>query len=141
MNAHAASDFGSTGSRVLDDLAEVIGTEAALALAWEFRGQRLYVPQDPDREPRIAAAIGADKARKLCDSFWRTTVAIPMNVALERRVHLLARAGVTKREIARECCIREARVYSILARIAAGKSAADRPANERPVDDRQLPLI
>lgn len=125
----ASTEFRSTGSRVLDDLAEVIGVEAAMALAWEFRGQRLYVPQDPNREPRIAAAIGEDAARRLCDSFWRTTVSIPMNVALDRRVAQLAAQGVTKREIARQCCIREARVYAILARIAAeGES-------------RQLPLL
>lgn len=104
-----------TGSRILDDLAEVIGEEAAFALAWEFRGQRVYVPQDPAREPRIAAAIGEALAIKFCDVFWRTIVSFPLNVLLVRKVRLLAGQKVTKREIARQCCIREARVYAILA--------------------------
>ena len=92
-------------------------------LAWEFRGQRLYVPQDPNREPRIAAAIGEELARKLCDSFWRTTVTVPMNVVLAWKVQQLADEGITKREIARLCCIREARVYAIL---AAARESDDR---------------
>lgn len=104
-----------TGSRVLDDLAEVIGREAAMELAWEFRGQRLYVPKDPGREPRIAGAIGSEAAKHLCEAFWRTTIAIPMNAALEHRVRELAAGRIlTRTEIARRCCIRVERVYAIL---------------------------
>lgn len=116
-----------TGSRVLDDLAEVIGEVAAMELAWEFRGQRLYVPQDPDREPRLAEAIGAEAARHFCEAFWRTTIAMPMQAVLDHRVRKLAAQGdLTRSEIARRCCIRVARVYSILAKVR---------------DDRQLSLL
>jgi hypothetical protein len=48
----------STGSRVLDEIAGVIGTRAALVLGCAFRGERVYIPKDPAREPRIAEAIG-----------------------------------------------------------------------------------
>ncbi|PIW54612.1 MAG: hypothetical protein COW16_10515 [Sphingomonadales bacterium CG12_big_fil_rev_8_21_14_0_65_65_10] len=107
----------TTGSHVLDELAEVIGREAALELAWEFRGERLYIPKDKTREPRIAEAIGETAATKFCDVFWRTTITLPMTVALKHKVLQLVEQGeMTKREIARFCHIREARVYDIIAR-------------------------
>lgn len=115
-----------TGSQVLDDLAEVIGQDAVMALGWEFRGQRLYVPKDPAREPRIAEAIGDEATRQFCRIFGGTMVAFPMKVLIEARVRELAAAGVTKTEIARRLSIREARVYAIL--------AAAR-------DDRQMTLL
>jgi hypothetical protein len=105
-----------TGSRVLDDLAEVVGEEAAFALASEFMGERVYIPKDPDVEPRIAEAIGADQARHLCDAFWRTVVTFPSKIVIERRVVQLAEQNITKREIARRLKIRQARVFAILAR-------------------------
>lgn len=117
MNEPAASDLQSTGSTVLDDVAEVIGRRAALDLALEFRGERLYVPKDPAREPLIAKTIGEELAAKFCAAFWRTHIAMPMGIALEHRVRELAAQGeLTKREIARLLRIREARVYAILQR-------------------------
>ena len=101
---------------MLDDIAEVIGVEAAFALAWEFRGQRPYVPKDPGCELRIAAAIGTDRAERFCDVFGGTILPIPFTVVIEQRVRAMADGTRTKREIARLCCIREARVYAILAR-------------------------
>lgn len=104
-----------TGSRVIDDLAEVIGEDAAMELAWHFRGQRLYVPKDPANEPEIGGAIGDEKARHFCDVFGGTSVPVPFSPVVRWKVLQLADEGLTKREIARQCCIREARVYSILA--------------------------
>jgi len=118
MNAAFSRSGQGTGSRILDDLAEVIGEEAAFALAWEFRGERVYVPKDPALEPRIAEAIGEDNARRFCETFWRTLMSFPTKVIIERKVMELASANppVPKREIARRLKIREARVYAILAR-------------------------
>ena len=106
----------STGSQVLDDLAEVIGEEAAFALAAEFMGERVYIPKNPDNEPRISEAIGDDLARRLCDRFYRTIIPFPSKVVIERRVVQLAEQGLPKREIARRLKIRQARVFAILAR-------------------------
>lgn len=103
------------GSRVLDDLAEVIGEKKALDLAWEFRGERLYVPEDHTIEPRIQAAIGEQAARQLSDVFHKSIMPIPMTVPTERKVlQLVAQGQMTRREIARFVGIREARVYAIL---------------------------
>lgn len=109
MNATAASP--GTGSRILDDIAEVIGEAAALTLALEFRGQKFYVPQDPAGEPRIAKAIGEDLARQFCSVFWRLTLYLPFREALRREVHRLAATDMTRREIAGHLHIAERQVY------------------------------
>ena len=54
-----------TGSRILDDIAEVIGETAAYALAWEFKGERVYLPKDHTREPRLAGIVGEETAVRL----------------------------------------------------------------------------
>lgn len=105
-----------TGSRVLDEVAEVIGVEATFALAEEFMGERVYIPKDPGNEPRIAETIGADQARKLCDVLWRTIVPFPVKVVIERRAIELAGQGLTKQEIARRLKISQSRVFAILKR-------------------------
>lgn len=106
----------STGSRVLDEIAGVIGTRAALVLGCAFRGERVYIPKDPAREPRIAEAIGEELARALCDVMGGTPVSVPVRVVLHHAVKQHADAGMTRRDIARHLKIREAQVYEILKR-------------------------
>jgi len=124
MNAHAASS--GTGSRILDDLSEVIGEEAAFALAAEFMGERVYIPKDPAIEPRIEQAIGVEKAAQLCEAFWRTYIPFPTRVVIERLVVQLAERTdppMTKREIAQTLKIRQALVFAILKRHREAKQA------------------
>jgi ketopantoate reductase len=127
-----------TGSQVLDDVAEVIGAQAALDLAFEFRGCRLYVPKDPDREPRIAAAIGAELAAKLCDHYYRTIMYMPISEALRLKAHALCAQGITKREIAEALHITERRVYRLLESAAPSVRRARPP---RPEDPRQIRMF
>ena len=132
----SAAATKGTGSRILDDLAEVIGEAAALALAWEFRGLNLYIPQDPGREPGIAKAIGEDLAVRLCDVFWRTSIYMPLREVTRARVHQLAgNTNMTKQEIAIELGIAERQVYRLL------ESAARSAALDCAVDDRQMKLL
>lgn len=106
--------FASTGSAVLDEIAAVIGPQAALDFAVEFRGERVYIPKNPAREPRIAEVIGEELARKLCDTMFSTIVRVPMRAVLEQKVlQLLEEGKMTRREIARHLRIREGRVYEI----------------------------
>lgn len=113
------TSFG-TGSQVLDDIAEVIGEQAAFALAFEFRGQKFYVPQEQGGEPRIAKAIGEELARQFCSAFWRLTMYLPFREALRREVRRLAATGITRREIARHLHIAERQVYRLLEKKASG---------------------
>lgn len=124
-----------TGSRTLDDLAEVIGHEAVFALAWAFRGERLYIPKDPANAPRIAEAIGSEAAQRLCDVFWRMTIYMPMREATRLQVHRLAGEGMTRRDIARRLSIAERQVYRLLESPPTASLAIG------PLDDRQLSLL
>lgn len=117
---HRAASSG-TGSRILDELAEVIGETAALDLAWAFRGIVLYIPKNPDTEPRIAEAIGDELAARLCEALWRVSVYMPFTEILRRKVLALDAANVSRREIALQLGIAERRVYRILER--SGESA------------------
>lgn len=110
----------STGSLILDDIAEVLGEQATFALAEEFIGETIYIPQRPEAQPRIAEAIGQHLAWKLCDAFWRTYIPFPATVVIERRVLDLCEQGMKKREIARRLKIKQARVFRILQRWRAG---------------------
>ena len=106
----------STGSPVLDDIAELIGVEAAMELAYVFLGERLYIPKDPATEPKIAETIGEENARLLCSAKWRTHVQIPRQIVLRHKVVQMAEAGARKIEIVRETRLGERHVYQILAR-------------------------
>lgn len=127
---------------MLDDVAEVIGEAAALDLAFEFRGLRLYVPKDPANEPDIAKVIGAELAAKFCNVFGGETLSLPMREATRRRVHQLRLVeGWTHHRIARTLKIAERQVYLLLKRPAlAMRSRCDSPGTD-PADDRQLPLL
>ncbi|WP_288804173.1 hypothetical protein [uncultured Novosphingobium sp.] len=108
------SNAGGMGSCVLDEIAEVIGSDATLALAAEFMGERTYIPKNYTIQPRIAAAIGVAKAKELCNVFYRICIQFPPSVVIHRLVMDFAERGMTKREIAKRLSIREKRVYDIL---------------------------
>lgn len=127
-----------TGSRVLDDLAEVIGLDAACALAFRFRGLRLYVPKNPAGDPRIAEAIGDELAARLCDAFYRTTIPMPAREVERRMVHRLAGEGLTRQAIAERLHITERQVYRLLESAAPlARSGRQR----RSTDPRQMDLL
>lgn len=131
----AAASTG-TGSAVLDYVAEVIGEAAAIALAWEFRGEKFYVPIDHTNEPRFAATIGEEQAARLCSAFWRLTFELPFREAARRRVIELNREGFTRREIARALRISERQVYRLLE-----SSPAPQRVRGKQRDDRQLDMF
>lgn len=139
MNAAASFVSSSgTGSRVLDDLAEVIGEEAAVQLACRFRGLRLYVPKDPASNPQIAEAIGAALAERLCEAFYRTTITIPIREANRRMVHKLSAEGRDRQDIARTLHITERQVYRLL---ESASPSVRRPRRARPSDHRQMQMF
>ncbi len=132
MNAPIAST--GTGSRILDDVAQVVGGSAAFALALEFRGQGFYVPLDPANAPRIKKAIGADLTKQFCAAFWQLTLDLPFREAIRREAHRLAACGETKREIAQRLHIAERQVYRLLESPARGDGPADRASDDRQIE-------
>lgn len=110
----AAQPSTETGSKVLDDIASVIGQEATRKLAYEFMGQRIYIPKVPDTQPRIAQAIGPELAAKLCGAFWRLAIAFPVGLARSMRVLELVEKGETANAIARQLFMNERMVYRIM---------------------------
>lgn len=112
-------------SRILQELAQVVGEGAALDLAWALKGTILYVPKDPATRPEIAEAIGADGAARLCEVFWGTAIYMPYTEALERKVRAMADAGQSRRSIALALGIAERRVYRILDRQVRDSRASD----------------
>lgn len=109
--------FASTGSRVLDDVAEVIGIDAATALARRFGGQRIYVPRDMGEHHPIAVAVGLDAARLLAEFYQTTELFIPIRARHVSLVHELARLDPppTRAQIADRVGITERQVYRLLA--------------------------
>lgn len=121
--AAPAAEGSPTGSRVLDDLASVIGEEAALKLAFRFRGLRLYVPKDMACDPRFGMVIGHDLAEKLSSAFAGLTLPIPKGEAERLMVHKLCAQGWKKVAVAEYLHITERQVYRHLASGAAGSPA------------------
>lgn len=127
-----------TGSIVLDDIAEVIGEEAAFALAWEFRGLRLYVPKNPAQDEAIAKAIGTAQAERLCHVFGGTTVAMPVREVTRRMVHHLRHdRKLSHFAIGRQLRITERQVYRLLESPPLGMNGAAAD----PEDDRQMRMF
>lgn len=125
QSGSSSTETISTGSRVLDDVAEVIGLPAALKLSWHFRGQDIYVPKNLDRAPEIVEAIGREAAEQLADLYGGIRIAVPQRAGTRAMVlHLAADGTRTRRQIAAELGIGERLVYRIL----------------QQADDRQLPL-
>lgn len=120
-----SDDIASTGSRVLDDVAQVIGLPAALKLSWRFRGQDIYVPKDLARAPQIVEAIGQEAAEALADCYGGITLPIPRRAGERAMVLKLAADGMPRRQIADTLGIGERQVYRII----------------NAQDDRQLKLM
>jgi hypothetical protein len=111
MNKPAAS----TGSVILDEIAEVIGEEAALRLARAFGGIELYVPAKVGHNHPITVAIGAEAAATLVEHYHGTEISIARTGERHHRVRALASTGrLTKKAIARETGYTERWVYKLL---------------------------
>lgn len=61
----------------VNQLVEIAGEEAAMALVREHGGGRVYVPQRPEGSA-LAATVGVDAARKLAEARGGETLEIPL---------------------------------------------------------------
>lgn len=97
---------------MLDEIAAVIGVDAAVSLAKEFGGQRLYVPRTFAEGGRVVRAIGAERARLLAEHYYGYQFELPIRMrrlAIVRSLassdpkptidRIAALAGITRRAV------------------------------------------
>lgn len=82
----------------LAQIAEIAGREAALRLAFEYGGSRVYIPKKHDGS-EIARLVGAEAAAKLAGHYGGESIAIP--IGKRALAFWLADQGKSVEEIAR----------------------------------------
>lgn len=108
MNAPCAL----TGSRQLDELAGIIGVEAALKVSAKFRGLRIFILKHYNDHHPMVASIGRAAADALSEHLAGTTIVVPKTAGLKSEVYRLADRGeLTRHEIAAHLHIDERQVY------------------------------
>jgi hypothetical protein len=104
-------------SVIFDQIAGVIGSEAAHALCARFGGTELYVPKTMTAGHRIARAIGFESATILSKHFTGEELVIPKQPRRRARVlELYRRGGMTRAQIALATDFTERHVNSIIAK-------------------------
>lgn len=103
---------------VLVDVATVAGVRAALELAAEFGGRRLYIPKRMHVDHPIARAIGMEAAPKLAALWPAERVLIPLGPCADgarKRAHIrkLLDGGRSVTEIVRALRCHERTVYRV----------------------------
>ena len=101
----------------LQEIADVIGAEAAVRLAQVYGGQeRVYVPRTPRRDHPMVNVVGWEAFVKLCERYARERIVIPRNaVADSLKQRILELDGQANRmEIARQLGCTERYVRMVL---------------------------
>lgn len=105
------------GQNSTADLVEIVGEAAAVALAENFGGTRLYVPQRLKDCHPIVRAIGADAGKALVEAFHTSTIKVPL--ARELRARHYRAAGLSHAKIAARLGLTESGVRGLFKRIDA----------------------
>lgn len=122
--ARASLSRASTGSRTLDEIAEVIGVESALRLSARWRGLRIFIRKAYDDQDEMVAVIGQEHANQLAAVYGGDSIVIPGEAGIKYQVQALAALGtLTRFEIADTLRIPERRVYRILAAVPDDRQA------------------
>ena len=103
------------------EIIDVIGEAAAVALAEECAGVRLYVPAKVTDDHVITRAIGRAAAEKLSAFYSPTTIHVPLLRRL--RAERLRQAGLSNAKIAVRLGMTENGVEKIFARRRASEGA------------------
>lgn len=107
---------GDAPSGSLEDVAGVVGEEAALRLADLFGGIRLYIPAKIGPYHPLMSAVDAELAAKIVEHYHGMELALPRIDPRRARVISLAKSGrLTKQAIARETGYTERHVYHLIA--------------------------
>lgn len=95
-------------------LATILSEDELIALAENFGGTRLYIPNTVKPQHRIALAIGVDGLQRLRDQLGSGTINVPVFRSL--RVYRLRSEGLSNPAIARRLVMSEKAVQKALAR-------------------------
>lgn len=114
---------------ILQEIAELVGEHAALAIASRAGGTRMYFPTHADDRHWLVACVGREAADKLCDHFAvdgrGQRIEIPLYVggtyrqfvrAVAQRVHKLDAEGASSTEIVRKVGVTQRSVHRHRAR-------------------------
>jgi Mor family transcriptional regulator len=111
---------------VLDEIRQLIGLKAAVALVQAFGGRRIYVPMQIARGDLLAREIGVGLAKKLSRVFGGDRIDVPTDLDFARRrarIALMRRRGMTHAAIARTLHCTERYVYKVLAKERPDRAA------------------
>jgi hypothetical protein len=125
----------------LDDISGEIGFSAAITLAVWYGGRNLYVPAEPDEGMAVAKLVGMPAARRLCEEWGGSTLAVPTMWRYEeeqrnRTIGNLLIEGKGTKEIAAIMGMTERRIQQIrraledagMLPMVLGKNGAEKPA-------------
>ncbi|MFN7400338.1 MAG: hypothetical protein ACK5SX_15075 [Sandaracinobacter sp.] len=106
---------GANARAFAEDLAPVVGAEAARELMTALAGRMMYVPRTVGPHHPIAVAIGPEKAAIFCEYFFGQRIDFPVAPAKRRRILDLASGGMSIPQIATQLLVSERFVYKVLA--------------------------
>lgn len=106
---------GANARALAEELAPVIGAEAARRLLAAFAGREVYVPRRASGHHPIAVAIGEEKAALFCEHWHGTKLEFPVEITKRRAVLDLKAAGRSNGMIATELMVSQRFVRMVLA--------------------------
>lgn len=117
-------DAYSDWPQVLKQIAELVGGELALRLAFDCGGlDSLYIPHRANATHPWAQSIGPEPFARLCKAFGGERVSLPRGayVRLQKRCIIeMAQTGATTRAIALQCHVTERYVRRIMMGLSRG---------------------
>lgn len=92
-------------SKVFNEIADIIGKDAAQELTDRFGGIQLHIPTNPGRDSVISLAIGRNKAEKLGSIYGGCSIQLPSKQSSAAKlrkngIERCIRQGMPHREIA-----------------------------------------
>lgn len=114
--------------RLLAELAELAGSEAALKLAAAKGGTRLYVPKSLDKDHPLAKDMGLEGARSLCRLYGGEYITVPMAharglKAMQAKADEMLKSGRSANEVALETGLHLRCIYDRRAKLLKRNSS------------------
>ncbi|HTM78206.1 MAG TPA: helix-turn-helix domain-containing protein [Devosia sp.] len=113
--------------KVIAEIADAAGADAAWAMAQAHGGQRVFIPADASAGAWLVQLVGLEAAQKICALYrvngYGATILIPMGRWTDSRGRLARAldAGATAKEAAGQSGLHERTVYRERARRKSGQ--------------------